>query len=223
MAGQVYKAATRVQALDQALEAAFQVAELARDIDVATIQMREMLRYGRKLRVLEAPGKGYGVFVRDRATVPCGTLLGAYVSTVSLCSEAETGDFQMQCVDWPGFQWPDGRKQRLTLNGNVGYRGVAFDGAASRFNHTCTRPTVRGRWRRFGTVSVLEFQALDDLVGGTELVYNYNGGSQDAYAVSAQRAELMSGAGAGRAYVPCRCNGPGRCPYNRFVPAGDRA
>jgi len=85
MAGQVYKAATRVQALDQALEAAFQVAELARDVDVATIQMREMLRYGRKLRVLEAPGKGYGVFVRDRATVPCGTLLGAYVSTVSLC------------------------------------------------------------------------------------------------------------------------------------------
>jgi hypothetical protein len=48
MAGQVYKAATRVQALDQALEAAFQVAELARDVDVATIQMKILTAYRKR-------------------------------------------------------------------------------------------------------------------------------------------------------------------------------
>jgi len=221
MAGPVYHAATGRADLDERLRAAFEAAEVERNRDSDTADLRTLLR-ARVLRMQPAPGKGSGVFVREGLSVAHGTLVGVYVATVGTRA-ASAAEYQMQCVDWPRFAWPGGRRAELWLDGAVGACGVAFDGRASRFNHTCGRPTVMGRWRTFGTIKVLEFRANARggcLEGGTELVYDYNGGTGTVYAVGPSQAAAMEAAGV--AMVPCRCNGFAACPRNRYVPDAGR-
>jgi len=223
MAGPVYCAATGRAALDERLRAAFEAAELERNRDSDTASLRALLPVrARVLRVQPAPGKGSGVFVREGLSVAHGTLVGVYMATVGIRA-ASAGEYQMQCVDWPRFAWPGGRRTELWLDGAVRACGVAFDGRASRFNHTCGRPTVMGRWRTFGKIKVLEFRANARggcFEGGTELVYDYNGGKGTVYAVGPSQAATMEAAGV--AMVPCRCNGFATCPRNRYVPEAGR-
>ena len=116
MAGPVYCAATGRAALDERLRAAFEAAELERNRDSDTASLRALLPVrARVLRVQPAPGKGSGVFVREGLSVAHGTLVGVYMATVGIRA-ASAGEYQMQCVDWPRFAWPGGRRTELWLD-----------------------------------------------------------------------------------------------------------
>ena len=58
------------------------------------------------------------------------------------------------------------------------------------------------------------------LESGTELVYDYNGGTGTVYAVGPGQAAAMEAAGVSMA--PCRCKGFAICPKNRYMPEAGR-
>ena len=219
MAGRVYRAATGDRELDRLLDEEFALAEAARDADDDTGRMRGLLA-GHAMRVQEAPGKEQRVFVSTLFRLQHGTPVAVYVADVKL-EGSEDGYHCMGCAPWPAFKWPGGRVRPLSLDGTVPPCMGDLDGCASRFNHTCGRPNVAGRWKTYGRIKVLEFKVLccsEGLEAGTELVFNYddhmrNGG----FTVSREESEALEACGVST--VECRCAGGERCPRDRFVPA----
>ena len=173
-----------------------------RDSDTASLRALLPVR-ARVLRVQPAPGKGSGVFVREGLSVAHGTLVGVYMATVGIRA-VSAGEYQMQCVDWPRFAWPGGRRTELWLDGAVRACGSRSTGVPVVSTTLADGPRSWVNGEHLGKFKVLEFRANARggcFEGGTELVYDYNGG---------------------KGKVPCRCNGFATCPRNRYVPEAGR-